>query len=72
MTIAHRRGEFDALRRTQCGFIQPVTEPAYHLQDANLSVCGEYHVQQNLAFDPKLASFGAIDGVRLALDGNRS
>ena len=68
MTIAHRRGELDALRRMQCGFIQPVTEPAYHLQDANLSVCGEYDVQQNLSFDPKLASLRGIDGVRLALD----
>jgi hypothetical protein len=68
MTIARRRGELDALRRMLCGFIQPVTEPAYHLQDANLSRCGEYHVQQNLAFDPKLASFGAIDGVRFTLD----
>ncbi len=65
MTVAHGRTELDALSRTLRGFIQSVAKPAYHVQDANLSVGGEYHVQQYFALDPKLASLGVYTGVGL-------
>ncbi len=44
MAIAHRRTELDALGRTLRGFIQSVTKSMHHVQNANLSVCREYHV----------------------------
>jgi len=71
MTVAHRRAEADSLGCALSCFIQSVTKPAHHVQNANLAVCGEYYVQQYLALDLKLAGLGCIYGGWLTLNRNR-
>ncbi len=64
--------KLNALGRALRCFIQSMTESAHHVQNANLSVSGEYDVQQNLALDFKLAGFCGIYGGWLTLNRNRS
>jgi hypothetical protein len=52
LTFAFGRLEFNLLRCASRCFIEPMAQTAYHPVHLNTAVCQEYHLKDNVAFNP--------------------
>jgi hypothetical protein len=60
LSVSLRRFELDLLRGPQCSFIEPVAEPASHIEHLHFTGSSEQNPDEDLTFNP---GFSCIVGV---------